>query len=71
MKELTYQKGCILVKLTIRLDIVSDIVDIPLEDESIDAILCVEVLEHVENPLLVFKEFSRLLKKVEIVSCPI
>ena len=45
------------------LDIVSDIVDIPLEDESIDAILCVEVLEHVENPLLVFKEFSRLLKK--------
>jgi ubiquinone/menaquinone biosynthesis C-methylase UbiE len=46
-----------------KLDIVSDIIDIPLEDESLDVILCVEVIEHVENPLLVFKEFSRLLKK--------
>ena len=46
-----------------KLDIISDIIDIPLEDNSIDVILCVEVIEHVENPLLVFKEFSRLLKK--------
>ena len=34
-----------------------------IEDNSLDVILCVEVIEHVENPLLVFKEFSRLLKK--------
>ena len=46
-----------------KLNIVSDIIDIPLDDESLDVILCVEVSEHVENPLLVFKEFSRLLKK--------
>jgi len=46
-----------------QLDIVSDIIDIPLEDESLDAVLCVEVIEHVEDPLLVFKELSRLLKK--------
>lgn len=46
-----------------KLDIVSDIIDIPLEDQSLDTILCVEVIEHVEDPLLVFKEFSRLLKK--------
>ena len=46
-----------------QLDIVSDIIDIPLEDESLDAILCVEVIEHVEDPMLVFKELSRLLKK--------
>tara|TARA_B100002019_G_C21269097_1_gene601101 strand:+ start:1327 stop:2073 length:747 start_codon:yes stop_codon:yes gene_type:complete len=46
-----------------KLDIISDIIDIPLEDNSLDVILCVEVIEHVENPLLVFKEFSRLLKK--------
>ena len=46
-----------------KLDIVSDIIDIPLNDESLDVILCVEVIEHVENPLLVFKEFQRLLKK--------
>jgi ubiquinone/menaquinone biosynthesis C-methylase UbiE len=54
------------------LDIVSDIVDIPLNDESIDAIMCTEVIEHVEDPLLVFKEFSRLLKKdgVLILTAP-
>lgn len=46
-----------------KLDIVSDIIDIPIENESLDAILCVEVIEHVENPLLVFKEFQRVLKK--------
>lgn len=46
-----------------QLDIISDIIDIPLDDESLDAILCVEVIEHVEDPLLVFKELSRLLKK--------
>ena len=46
-----------------KLDIVSDIINIPLNDESLDAILCVEVIEHVEDPLLVFKEFQRLLKK--------
>ena len=46
-----------------KLDIVSDIIDIPLDDETLDVILCVEVIEHVEDPLLVFKEFKRLLKK--------
>ena len=44
------------------LDIVSDITDIPLEKESLDVILCVEVIEHLENPILAFQEFSRLLK---------
>ena len=54
------------------LDIVSDIVDIPLNDDSVDAIMCIEVIEHVEDPLLVFKEFSRLLKKdgVLILTAP-
>ncbi|TAL70781.1 MAG: class I SAM-dependent methyltransferase [Bacteroidetes bacterium] len=45
------------------IDIVSDITSIPLENESIDVILCVEVLEHVPEPVLVIKEFTRLLKK--------
>jgi SAM-dependent methyltransferase len=44
------------------LDIVSDITSIPEPDESFDAILCVEVLEHLPNPVLAIKEFSRLLK---------
>lgn len=45
------------------LDIISDIVSIPRPKESFDAILCTEVFEHLPNPLLALKEFSRLLKK--------
>jgi ubiquinone/menaquinone biosynthesis C-methylase UbiE len=44
------------------LDIVSDIVDIPLSDGSVDAIMCTEVLEHIPNPVAALKEFTRLLK---------
>lgn len=40
----------------------SDITAIPLSDASIDAILCTEVLEHVERPLDALSEFARLLK---------
>ena len=45
-----------------KVDIVCDITDIPKEDASYDIILCTEVFEHVPDPLLVLKEFSRLLK---------
>lgn len=45
-----------------QLDIVSDITAIPEADGSFDAILCVEVLEHLPNPILAIKEFSRLLR---------
>lgn len=47
---------------TSKIDIVSDIVNIPEADGSFDAILCSEVLEHVPNPSFVIKEFGRLLK---------
>ena len=43
--------------------IISDICDIPLENESIDNILCSEVFEHLPNPHLALKELTRLLKK--------
>ena len=43
-------------------DIISDIIDIPLENNSVDVILCSEVFEHLQNPVLAVKEFSRLLK---------
>jgi len=46
-----------------RLDIISDIASIPEPDQSFDAILCTEVLEHIINPREAIKEFSRLLKK--------
>ncbi len=47
---------------TSHIDIVSDIIDIPVEDESFDNILCTEVLEHLACPELAIKEFQRILK---------
>jgi ubiquinone/menaquinone biosynthesis C-methylase UbiE len=44
------------------LDIVSDIAAIPEPDQSFDAILCTEVLEHIPHPLEALREFGRLLR---------
>lgn len=43
-------------------DIVGDIHDIPLKNESIDAIFCLAVLEHVEDPFKAVSEMHRVLK---------
>lgn len=40
----------------------SDISSIPAADESYDAILCTEVLEHVPEPIAAIREMSRLLR---------
>jgi ubiquinone/menaquinone biosynthesis C-methylase UbiE len=45
------------------LDIVSDITAIPEPDNSFDAIMCIEVFEHIPNPLDALKEFNRLLRR--------
>ena len=45
-----------------KLDIISDITKIPEPDSSFDAIMCVEVFEHLPDPISAIKEFSRLLK---------
>jgi SAM-dependent methyltransferase len=45
-----------------KLDIVSDILNIPLSDGAVDAILCTEVFEHIPDPIKAIREFSRLLK---------
>lgn len=48
---------------TSKVNIISDIVHIPLENNSVDAILCTEVFEHIKDPILALKEFKRLCRK--------
>jgi SAM-dependent methyltransferase len=43
-------------------DVVGDIHNIPLADESIDGIICHSVLEHIENPQRAMAEMRRILK---------
>ncbi|MBA3047761.1 class I SAM-dependent methyltransferase [Patescibacteria group bacterium] len=45
------------------LDIICDITDIPEKDDSFDAIMCIEVFEHLPDPISAIKEFSRLLQE--------
>jgi len=45
-----------------QLDIVSDILDIPEPDESFDAVMCIEVLEHLPDPVGALRELTRLLR---------
>jgi len=47
---------------TSRIDLVCDITAITAADNSFDAILCSEVLEHVPEPTHALDEFARLLK---------
>ena len=44
-------------------DIIGDIHNLPLKDGSMDAIICIAVLEHIENPFKAFEEMYRVLKK--------
>jgi SAM-dependent methyltransferase len=43
------------------IDIESDITNIPLDNASMDFILCTEVLEHVPNPIEALREICRLI----------
>ncbi|XKT74492.1 MAG: methyltransferase domain-containing protein [Patescibacteria group bacterium UBA2163] len=43
-------------------DIVGDIHDLPFEDNSVDAVICIAVLEHVEEPQKAMREIYRVLK---------
>jgi len=45
-----------------RMDLVTDLTSMGLKDGSVDAIINIQVLEHVPEPLSLIKEFSRVLK---------
>jgi SAM-dependent methyltransferase len=47
---------------TSKIDIVSDITEIPVPSGSFDAVMCVEVLEHVPDPVRAVRELVRLLR---------
>ena len=47
---------------TSKIDIISDITAIPEPDASFDAIMCIEVFEHLPDPIKAIQEFARLLK---------
>lgn len=44
-------------------DIISDIVALPLRSDSVDAVLCVEVIEHLPRPLEALDELVRVLRR--------
>lgn len=44
------------------IDLICDITSIPVPDETFDAVLCTEVLEHVPYPIEAVKEMSRVTK---------
>lgn len=46
----------------IKIDIVSDITFIPVDDSSFDAVMCVEVMEHIPDPIRALSELNRVLK---------
>lgn len=45
-----------------KVDVVCDITDIPFDNETFDAILCSEVLDHLPSPADAIAELDRLLK---------
>lgn len=54
------------------LDIKGDLRKIPMEDKSVDVIICIQVLEHLPEPWKVLQEFQRILKPDGVIfaSCP-
>ena len=49
---------------------VASIYELPYEDKSFDTVVCLEVLEHLEDPKKALSELARVSKKYVIISTP-
>ncbi len=49
---------------------VCSIYDLPYEDKSFDTVICLEVLEHLEDPEKALSELARVSRKHVIISTP-
>lgn len=47
---------------TNKIDIVCDIINMPIKDGTFDVVLCSEVLEHLPDPVKAIREMSRILR---------
>ena len=43
-------------------DVIGNVMNMPFADNSFDCVICLETLEHVENPFTALKEIHRVLK---------
>jgi len=55
---------------TQNVDIISDITDIPVKNNSFDYVLCTEVFEHIPDPLKALKEITRINKEGLMLTAP-
>lgn len=46
-----------------RMDVIADATALPFKNNSLDMILCTQVLEHIKNPFLAVEEFGRILSE--------
>lgn len=53
---------CMDIQIRPGLELAGSVLDIPLQNESLDSILCLQVLEHVPDPERALREFHRCLK---------
>jgi len=44
------------------IDIVSDIINMPIDSCSFDAVMCIEVMEHIPEPVKALREMHRIIK---------
>lgn len=56
-----------------RVDVKSDIMNLPFEDNEFDLIICSHVLEHVQDDRIALKELKRVLRKggIAVIMVPI